>query len=170
MNNAAQVDREVDVQRLCDSNDLNSLLLDLLHVEDHLEAFDDWLPVRLVCVKVVSRDHRIELSIRLVLMVKAGVLIEEDLLCCQEEHGCEVAPIFVDNDHINAILDFETDRVLVWHILLNLLLLITVKLKRCVIVFGPNLADFKSFISGFLAQLLHNVQVIHGNLSLKSCQ
>lgn len=77
-------------------------------MEDHLEAFDDWFPVRLVRIKVVSRDHRIELSIRLVLMIKARVLIEKNLLCCQKEHGCEVTPILVDDDHIYAILNFET--------------------------------------------------------------
>jgi len=75
-------------------------------------------------------------------VVQPRILVEEDFLGGEEEHGREVALVFVDYNDINAVLDFKIDRVLIGHVLLDLVLFVAVELERGVVILGPNFTDF----------------------------
>ena len=96
----------------------------------------------LVGIKVVCSQDRFEWAIGDVLLTKACYLREQNLLGREKEHWCEIAPILVNDDNINAIFNLKCHWVLIRQILLNIPLFDAIKLERLRIVLNPKVTDF----------------------------
>lgn len=173
VDHGAEVDGNVDVERVLNVDRLRADLFLVLQAEQEAEAFDCRFPEALFRVEVVERALSCKLTAGLVALVCAALLFELDFLCLEEEERDEVAFVLIDDHDVDSLVHLEINEDLIRDavsLFLNFLDLFFLSLRVLLSVVFPHLADLERLFRHFVQQLLDNVEVVHGDLGLQGRQ